>query len=57
MSAFFASDEWQVLLDNLPNLPFARHEDLRNRGRHLIHCGGRYDSRLLVPVIPEQQGS
>ena len=26
MSAFFASDEWQVLLDNLPNLPFATWE-------------------------------
>lgn len=46
-----------IYRDALPNLPFARHEDLRNRGRHLIHCGGRYDSRLLVPVIPEQQGS
>ncbi|MBO0728358.1 MAG: CocE/NonD family hydrolase [Acidimicrobiaceae bacterium] len=22
----------------------------RNRGRHVIHCGGRYDSHLLVPV-------
>jgi putative CocE/NonD family hydrolase len=41
-----------VYRDALPNLPFARHEDLRNRGRHLIHAGGRYDSHLLVPVIP-----
>jgi hypothetical protein len=31
---------------------YARHEDLVNRGRHRIHTGGRYDSHLLVPVIP-----
>ena len=23
-----------------------------NKGRHVIHCGGQYDSHLLVPVIP-----
>ncbi|MBO0694169.1 MAG: hypothetical protein J2P58_14790, partial [Acidimicrobiaceae bacterium] len=22
----------------------------RNRGRHIIHCGGRFDTHLLVPV-------
>ena len=38
--------------DALPNLPFARHEETRNRGRHVLHCGGAHDSRLLVPVIP-----
>lgn len=31
---------------------YARHEDLVNRGRHVIHTGGKYDSHLLVPVIP-----
>jgi uncharacterized protein len=35
-----------------PNAPFARHEDTRNRGTHIIHTGGAYDSHLLVPVIP-----
>lgn len=30
-----------------------RHEDTVNRGHHVIHGGGRYDSHLLVPVIPE----
>lgn len=25
---------------------------LRNRGEHIIHTGGKYDSYLLVPVIP-----
>jgi len=26
---------------------------LRNRGEHIIHAGGKYDSHLLVPVIPK----
>ena len=30
--------------------PFAW--DLRNKGTHIIHTGGKYDSHLLVPVIP-----
>ncbi|MEU6148260.1 CocE/NonD family hydrolase [Streptomyces sp. NPDC047081] len=30
--------------------PFAY--DLRNAGEHIIHTGGRYDSHLLIPVIP-----
>jgi uncharacterized protein len=36
----------------LPNAPFARHEQTRNRGTHVIHTGGPYDSHLLIPVIP-----
>lgn len=41
-----------IYRDALPNLPFARHEDLRNKGRHILHAGGAFDSHLLVPVIP-----
>lgn len=41
-----------IYRDSLPNLPFARHEDLRNRGVHVIHTGGGFDSHLLVPFIP-----
>lgn len=26
-----------------------------NRGRHIIHCGGQYDSHLLVPFIPKKK--
>jgi predicted acyl esterase len=26
--------------------------DTVNKGRHIIHTGGRYDSRLIVPFIP-----
>jgi predicted acyl esterase len=25
---------------------------LRNRGEHVLHAGGRYDSHLMIPVIP-----
>jgi predicted acyl esterase len=31
---------------------YARHEDTVNRGPHVLHTGGRYDSHLLVPVLP-----
>jgi hypothetical protein len=34
-------------------LPFAW--ELRNRGKHVIHTGGKYDSHLLVPVIPRRR--
>lgn len=40
-----------IYRDALPNLPFARHEDLRNAGCHIVHTGGRCDSHLLVPMI------
>ena len=36
----------------LPNSPFAGHDDTRNRGTHVIHAGGSYDSHLLAAVIP-----
>ncbi len=29
-----------------------RHEESVNRGHHVIHAGGKYDSYLLVPVVP-----
>ena len=29
-----------------------RHEDTVNGGAHVLHTGGRYDSHLLVPVVP-----
>ncbi|MGD0956705.1 MAG: CocE/NonD family hydrolase [Candidatus Acidiferrales bacterium] len=33
---------------------YFRHEETVNSGRHVIHTGGRYDSYLLVPVIPRK---
>ena len=29
-----------------------QHTDTVNQGKHIIHAGGKYDSHLLVPVIP-----
>jgi putative CocE/NonD family hydrolase len=31
--------------------PAFKHKKTVNRGKHNIHCGGRYDSHLLVPLI------
>jgi predicted acyl esterase len=32
-------------------MPGVKPPELRNRGRHVIHCGGSYDSALLLPVV------
>jgi len=32
-----------------------RHQETVNRGTHVLHAGGRYDSYLLVPVVPEKR--
>ncbi|MGD0489486.1 MAG: CocE/NonD family hydrolase [Syntrophorhabdales bacterium] len=34
-----------------PGGPIFRY-DVRNKGNHIIHTGGKYDSHLLVPKIP-----
>ncbi|HXJ16743.1 MAG TPA: CocE/NonD family hydrolase [Candidatus Polarisedimenticolia bacterium] len=31
-----------------------RHEDAVNRGHHILYTGGRYDSHLLVPIVPPE---
>jgi uncharacterized protein len=43
-----------IYKEGLPRLPFARHEATRNSGVHVIHVGGRYDSHLLVPLVPPE---
>ena len=30
------------------------HENTRNRGDHIIHTGGRFDSHLLVPILRDE---
>lgn len=35
-----------------PGAIITRHPDTRNSGRHIIHTGGRFDSHILLPVIP-----
>ena len=42
---------------NLAPVPLqgVRPPVLRNKGEHVIHTGGKFDSHLLVPVIPKRQ--
>jgi predicted acyl esterase len=35
-----------------PGVVSMGHSVTRNAGKHVIHTGGKYDSHLLVPVIP-----
>jgi uncharacterized protein len=35
------------------SFPRIIEHDLRNAGQHIIHAGGRYDSHLLIPAIPQ----
>ena len=36
-------------------MPGVAPPDTINKGRHIIHTGGRYDSRLIVPRVPHQR--
>jgi uncharacterized protein len=33
-------------------LTYARHADSVNVGHSVVHTGGRFDSHLVVPVLP-----
>jgi hypothetical protein len=44
-----------IYAEAAPNLPFARHERLRNAGTHILRTGGRFGAHLLVPVIPPRE--
>lgn len=35
-----------------PWIRLAGHPETRNAGQHVIHTGGKYDSHLLIPVVP-----
>ncbi|MCX5852852.1 MAG: CocE/NonD family hydrolase [Deltaproteobacteria bacterium] len=54
-ATFFAADESIELIvashEIIPSPPYVK-DGACNRGLHVIHCGGKYDSYLLVPVIP-----
>jgi predicted acyl esterase/ketosteroid isomerase-like protein len=41
-----------IVEQSAPNAPFARHENTRNRGTHVLHTGPQFDSHLLIPWIP-----
>ena len=54
---FAAGEALRVLIQGVdvqqypPGVVAMGHSVTRNRGAHVIHAGGRYDSHLLVPVI------
>ena len=56
---FTAADTLRVLIQGSDVNKYPRpliaslHEQTRNRGEHVIHTGGAYDSHLLVPVLGE----
>ena len=57
-TSFRAGEKLQVIVQGRDIYAFegVRHGQLhqrtRNAGKHVIHTGGRFDSHLLVPVIP-----
>jgi uncharacterized protein len=54
-STWFSAGETLELIvasdEIIPSPPY-RKDVSPNRGTHVLHIGGRYDSSLLVPVIP-----
>ena len=56
-STFFKAGETLQLIiaakEIIPSLPFRKSSDGYDRGKHVIHFGGGYDSYLLVPKIPQ----
>ena len=54
-STFFSAGETLQLIiaadEIVPTIPYKKDASF-NRGRHVLHFGGDYDSHLLVPVIP-----
>ena len=55
-STFFKAGEILQLIvaanEIIPSLPFKKSSDGYDKGNHVIHFGGGYDSYLLVPKIP-----
>lgn len=39
------------------NIPVSRHPKNINKGRHVVHFGGKYNSGLLLPVLPPIENS
>jgi len=55
-TGFLAGEALQLIIqghDILKGHSRFNHEpDSVNAGHHLIHCGGEYDSHLLIPILP-----
>jgi predicted acyl esterase len=57
-TAFNKGDRLKLIVQGYDIIDFHyryRHEETVNRGHHVIHGGGQYDSHLLVPVIPSEK--
>ena len=55
-STFFAAGESLQLIvapDEIISSPPYKKSTACNHGKHVFHFGGRYDSYLLIPVIPQ----
>ena len=52
---FLAGETLEVAVQGRDHFdhPSLAHNDTVNRGTHIIHAGGSFDSFLLVPIIPE----
>lgn len=54
-STFFSAGETLQLTiaadEIIPTIPYKKDASF-NRGKHVLHFGGKYDSYLQVPVIP-----
>jgi len=59
-STFFAVGESLQLIvapdEIIPSPPYKKSTAC-NLGKHVLHFGGRYDSYLLIPVIPKRRSS
>ena len=54
-TGFGAGDRLELVVQGYDIIDFFarfKHEETVNRGHHIIHTGGQYDSHLLAPVLP-----
>ena len=57
-STFFAAGEALQLIiagdEIIPSPPYKKSAE-GNHGKHVLHFGGKYESYLLIPVIPQKK--
>ncbi len=56
---FHAGESIEVAISGMPYMvQQSEFSDLKletiNKGNHILHCGGKYDSHILLPFIPEK---
>ena len=54
-STFFdAGETLQLIISSdeiIPSVPYKKDVSC-NAGRHVFHCGGKYDSYVMIPTVP-----